>query len=476
MHIDRRTFMRQMIGITAALSLTSCSRRPTERPNILILLTDDQRFDTIHALGNKEITTPYMDALVKKGTSFTHAFIQGGLSAAVCMPSRAMIMTGKTAFHLKDNGRHIPVEHALMPETFRQAGYQTFATGKWHNGRKALVRGFDMADQIMLGGMADHYEIPLYSYDPQGLYPDSLRQLRHGTHSSQVYTDTAIRFLKDRAAEKPFFMFVSFQAPHDPRQVPRSIQNLYEPKQITLPRNYMPRHPFDNGELNVRDEELAAKPRVPAEVKQHIADYYGMLTHLDVQIGRILRTLDELNARENTVIVLAGDNGLALGQHGLMGKQNLYEHSVRVPLVFSGPGIPENQTRDQLVYLHDLYPTLCELCGLSVPETVQSSSFWPAIESNRAHRKGLVFVYKNFQRGLRTDSYKLIEYQVRTKKQSQLFDIKADPWEVDNLAEKPGYSDTLADLRQELQSRLTAIGDPVDLSQPDWGVPEIPAW
>lgn len=333
----------------------------SRRPNILFFFTDDQRFGTIHALGNAQIHTPTMDALVERGTAFSHAHIMGGTCDAVCMPSRAMLMTGRTLFHLDGQGQRIPTEHVLLGEHLRRAGYATFGTGKWHNGSDAYARAFSHGDEIFFGGMEDHWNVPACHFDPTGRYetrtPVSVdpwrtnaltyKQCDHitaGKHSSELFADAAIAFLQEHDGASPFFMYLSFMAPHDPRTMPREYLEMYDPAAIDLPPNLLPEHPFDNGELRVRDELLEAWPRTPEAIRRHIAEYYAMITHADAQMARVMAALEEAGEAENTIIIFAGDNGLALGQHGLMGKQNLYDHSLRVPLVVSGPGVPAGQT------------------------------------------------------------------------------------------------------------------------------------
>ena len=144
---------------------------PDSKPNIVLFFADDQRFDTIHALGNDEVITPNLDRLVERGTAYTHASIMGGTSGAICMPSRAMLMTGRTLFHLDRQGQDVPADHTMMGEAFQEAGYTTFGTGKWHNGRSAYARSFSNGDRVFFGGMSDHFQVPLNPFDPTGEYP-----------------------------------------------------------------------------------------------------------------------------------------------------------------------------------------------------------------------------------------------------------------------------------------------------------------
>jgi arylsulfatase A-like enzyme len=255
-------------------------------------------------------------------------------------------------------------------------------------------------------------------------------------------------------------------APHDPRTMPHRFLDMYDPQQIDLPPNYLPEHPFDNGEMVVRDEKLAPWPRTPDEIRRHNAEYYAMISHLDHQIGRVLKALEATGRAENTIIVLAGDNGLAIGRHGLMGKQNMYDHSLHVPLIMSGPGIPQNQQSDTFCYLLDIYPTLCDLLGIPTPATVEGRSLLPALrDPGAAVRETLSFAYRGVQRAVQDDRYKLIEYVVEGQRTTQLFDLHADPWETNNLADDPRHAETLSRLRAELARHR----DQLDDHQPDQG-------
>lgn len=457
---------------------------PKPRPNIVFFFTDDQRFDTIHALGNDRIITPNMDKLVRRGVSFTHAHIPGGTVGAVCMPSRAMLHTGRTLFHLAQSGKLIPPEHVTLGQVLRANGYRTFGIGKWHNGEESFNRSFGDGEEIFFGGMADHWNVPAYHYDPTGRYSDVrlmvpdpatsnktvARRCDHvhaGKHSSDVMADAAIRFLNDYSAPDPFFLYVSFLAPHDPRTMPKEFLAMYDPEKVALPRNFMGGHPFDNGELHVRDEMLAGFPRTPEETRRHIAEYFAMISHLDAQIGRVTATLEQKGLVDDTILILAGDNGLALGQHGLFGKQSCYDHSVRVPLVFAGPGLPRDTRRDAFVYLLDIFPTLCELAGVPIPATVEGASLLPAIKDpSLPVRDTLYFGYRDLHRAVRDRRHKLIEYVVNGRhNMTQLFDLESDPWELVNLAQDPAHADTLARLRGEMARCRDAWDDP----KSEWG-------
>jgi len=391
------------------------------RPNILFWFADDQRFDTIRALGNDGIHTPNLDRLVARGTAFTRAHIPSGTVGAVCMPSPAMLMVVRALFHIGHAGRTIPPEHVTLGQALQQNGYRAFGCGKWHNGRESWHRSFTEGNELVFLGMADHWNVPAYRYDPTGRYDSVLYQVKDpersnevtelprdhihvSRHSSEVLADTAVKYLREYDGKDPFFMYVSFLAPHDPRTMPKEYRDMYDPAATRLPPNFMRQHPFHNGHHG-RDEKLTPLPRSPEEIKRHLAEYYAMITHLDAQVGRILDTLEERGLAENTIIVYSADNGLAVDQHGLMGKQNCYDYSVRVPLIFAGPGIPRGERRDAFCYLLDIYPTLCELTRTEIPSSVEGKSLLPVIKDPGAQvRDTLYFAFRGLHRGVRTSA------------------------------------------------------------------------
>ncbi len=337
---------------------------PPDRPNILFLFADDQRADTIGAWGNELIDTPNLDRLADEGFSFRRNYVFGSNSGAVCVPSRAMVLTGRSWMRSPNDMRGVPT----LPRQLEAAGYRTFITGKWHNGEEALLRSFDRGTAVYLGGMADHTQVEV-----QDIEAGQFVRRRVGeAFSSELFADAVIAFLDEQAdlaegdeADRPFFAYVPFMAPHDPRQPPPVYRERYYRRDLPLPANYMPQHPFDHGVLVLRDENLAAWPRTPEVIRDQLAEYYGLVTHLDEQVGRILAALEENGQAGNTVVVYAADHGLGMGSHGLLGKQNLYEHSMRCPLIVRGPGIPHGST-DAFTYLFDLFPTLL---GLGAAET-----------------------------------------------------------------------------------------------------------
>jgi arylsulfatase A-like enzyme len=489
---SRREFLGYLAvaGVAGSfLGWEGCRPRGSGPPNILFLFADDQRFDTIRALGNPHIQTPHLDALVKRGTVFRQAYIMGSQSGAVCIPSRAMLLTGKSLFLLQNKGSVIPEEHAMWPELLRKAGYTTFATGKWHSDRAAFARCYSAADEVFFGGMSDHWNVPVYHFDPSGKYavqtpviekPQSSNaitfknydHIAEGKNSSELFSEAVISFLDSYRGRAPFLAYVAYTAPHDPRTAPQAYLDMYDPASIPLPKNFLPEHPFDIGDTRIRDELLAGFPRTKDEIRKHIAEYYAAITHLDAQIGRVLEALKRSGREKDTVIVFSGDNGLAIGQHGLMGKQNLYEHSVHVPLNMSGPGIPVGTERDALCYLNDIGPTLCDLAGIAPPRNIWGTSLVPVLrDPEKSPREALVFAYKNYLRGLRWKNWKLILTNVQGKRFIQLFDLGSDPKETKNLAGDPELRQFVGELTERTQGILRAAGDAADFSLPDWGLP-----
>lgn len=442
------------------------------QPNIVMLVADDHRMGAIGAQGDPCVQTPHLDSLMERGVSFDRTHISGAFYGAVCAPSRASILTGASIFSATvsrelDNAwaaETVNPALATLPRTFREAGYRTHAVGKWHNDRATLNAGFAGGSRLFFGGMSDHYAVPLRDYDPEGVYPDEAVTTGDG-FSTELFADAAIDVIESDHGDAPFFLYVAFTAPHDPRTPPSPYAEMYDPASITLPPNAWARHPFDNGEMMVRDERLAAYPRDPAEIQGHIAGYYGMISHLDAQVGRILDALDRRQLTDDTIVVYTADHGLAVGQHGLMGKQNCYQHSITVPLLLRGPGIPRGRRVRELTANIDLFPTLCALAGIAVPETVEGKSLLPLFEEDAQSIRPTVFAaYRDIQRMVSDGQWKLIRYWVSGKTGQgiegvQLFDLAADPWECHDRAADASLRDVRARLFAELESWQERVGD-----------------
>ena len=478
--MTKRITIITLIFVSGLISVKSVKAQEkkaiSEKPNILVIITDDQCYGTIHAMGNNEIITPNMDKLVKEGTTFNQAHIMGGLSGAICCPSRAMIMSSRSLFHLHEDGEYIPTSDTTFPELFRANGYITFETGKWHQDRATFNRSFVTGDNIFLGGMnppatGGQYRPRLYHYDTSGQYNEPF----WGDDFSSVYfADAAVNFLnKQQDNKQPFLMYVAFTSPHDPRTPPTWYGHSYHANDVSLPANYLPEHPFDNGELKIRDETLLPFPRTKEAVRREIAKYYSMISEVDYQIGRVLEMLKKTGKDKNTIIVLAGDNGLEVGQHGLLGKQNPYESSMRVPLIFQGPGIPKGNHVNGYVYLNDIYPTLCELTGIPVPASVEGKSMISAFgKTSFKGRDHAFFAYLNLQRAIVKDHFKLIRYNVKGQSHVQFFNLKNDPLEMNNLAEEKQYQTKVTFMTSLLDKTMKQLNDFCDLDKPGWGYPD----
>ena len=358
----------------------------------------------------------------------------GGHHGAICAPSRAMLMSGKSLFHVYDVLDGVKT----MPQHFAEQGYETFGTGKWHNGGASFEASFQEGENVFLGGMSDHFQIPVRNLGEDG----KLSEPELKGFSTDLFADAALDFIQNYAngsRENPFFCYVSFTAPHDPRSPREDHIGMYPDKAMPLPGNFMGLHPFEFDDLNIRDETLGPWPRTPEMVKASLADYYALITHLDERVREIVNQLKESGLFENTIIVYAADNGLAIGSHGLLGKQNLYEHSTKVPFIISGPGIPQNKVTDALVYLFDIYPTLAHLCGLPAPTEIDGINLSPVVKGEKEGvREALYTAYRNTARAIRTiGGWKLITYPRRNF--MQLFNLENDPLELNNLAGNPKY-------------------------------------
>jgi len=420
--LSRRTFL-------ASASLTL--RAATPSPNILFLLADDQRADTIAALGNPAIRTPHLDSLVRRGMVMRNAYCLGGNVPAVCTPSRNMILSGRCFTRYQGLASGDDPNFAV---SMSAAGYETYHHGK--RGNSAVK-------------IQEKFEHNKYLND---------QDARRAGDPGRVITDAALEFLKTRKTDRPFFAYLAFETPHDPR-VPRAEDLAsYDPKEIPLPRNFLPVHPFDNGEQTVRDELLAPWPRTPDEIRRQLREYYAVITGLDRQIGRLLDALNSRPEYANTVVIFSADQGLAVGSHGLMGKQSLYDHSMKSPLLFAGPGIPRGES-NALVYLMDIYPTVLDLIGSSKPAGLDGESFLPALrKKSPAHRQDLFLAYREVQRALRDDRYKLIIYPKINHR--QLFDLRHDPDERTDLSGKPEHRERIRTMTAGIRDWQKKLADP----------------
>jgi arylsulfatase A-like enzyme len=436
--------------LSALLAVTvSLSAAPT--PNIVFIFADDQRADTIAALGNPVIKTPNLDRLVRRGVAFNRAYMQGGNQGATCVPSRAMLLSGRSLAQIDER----LLKHQTWPNAFGAAGYATFATGKWHNGPPSISKSFQQAKALFVGGMANPLKAPTSDMLPTGkLTPAKISP----KHLCEEATDETLAFLKSQDGKKPFFSYLAFDGPHDPHIVPEGFPIDYAPASIPLPPNFLPQHPFDNGEMVIRDEQLMRWPRPEIDVKTMLAEYYRYISFLDVQVGRVLDAVDASPFAANTIIVYAADSGVARGSHGLIGKQNLYEHSMRVPLIVAGPGIAADKRSDAMCYLFDVMPTLGKLCGVAAFKDSQGQEFTAVLKDpSQPARPFLMFGYKSIQKALNDGRWKLIRYPHVDR--TQLFDLQSDPFETKDLSGDPAQAERIKAMLAKLGTEMKADGD-----------------
>ena len=440
-------------------------------PNILFLFADDQTYEAINALGCDELHTPNLNRLVRNGVTFTHAYNMGAWHGAVCVASRTMLNTGRFLWEAKAIEPKLGEEAKagrLWSQYMRQAGYDTYFSGKWH----VKIKPDEVFDHVVheRPGMPNQtdagYNRPIEGepdawspYDPkfEGYW-------KGGKHWSEVLGDDGVAYLEQAAQnEAPFFMYLAFNAPHDPRQSPKKYVDMYPPEEIDVPENFMPEYPYKDAMgcgKSLRDEKLAPFPRTEYAVKVIRQEYYAIITHMDAQVGRILDTLEKTGKAENTYIFFTADHGLAVGHHGLMGKQNMYDHSVRAPLMVCGPGIPENELIDAPVYLQDIMPTTLELAGADIPEHVRFKSLMPLIDGRRKENYGAIYgAYMDLQRMVTEGNFKLIWYPKIDK--YLLFNLKRDPLEVHDLSGNERYAKRLEDMKAKLHALQKEMNDPL---------------
>ncbi|QDU89209.1 Arylsulfatase [Pirellulimonas nuda] len=456
------------------------------RPNVLFILTDDQCWEALGCTGG-EVETPNLDRLAASGTLFTRAYNMGSWSGAVCMPSRTMLITGRKLWNVYPIDQQLvarqrkkaaqapgkPIDTGTAwPEWFSQAGYRTYFAGKWHTNFHKAEDVFDVVGTVRPGMPADTpegYNRPKSPDDDRWQPWDKQRGgfWEGGTHWSEVLRDEAIGFLKQGAERpEPFFMYLAFNAPHDPRQSPREYVQRYPASKIRTPENFLPEYPYkDQIECgrSLRDERLAPFPRTEYAVQVNRSEYYALVTHLDDQIGAVLEALRASGQADNTFVLLTSDHGLALGRHGLMGKQNVFEHSLRAPLIVAGPGLPRGGRSDARVFLQDVVPTSLEAAGIPVPEEIEFESLLPLIRGEAGARDDSMYAaYRMSQRMAIRGDWKIIYYTNVPK--HLLFNLADDPLEMHDLADRPEHAAKLAEMKQALRDDMRQNNDP--LKQP----------
>jgi len=479
----------QVIGrlaAVAAVCLALGQAQVEAKPNVLFLFADDQCFETIGSLGLTDIDTPNLDRLASRGTQFSRAYNMGSWSGAVCVASRHMLITGRhiwraqTASQTLRSGKKSTDEQKaalekefnnLWPQVMGRAGYQTFFTGKWHIQAPA-DKAFQVTRHIR-GGMPKQtpqgYNRPLPDKpDPWSPYDEKFGGFwEGGKHWSEVVADDAVGYIGTaKKDERPFFMYIAFNAPHDPRQAPKEYVDRYPLSRIQVPENYLDEYPYKDAigcSAKLRDEKLGPFPRTHHAVKIHRQEYYAIIEHMDAQIGRILDALDASGQAENTYIFFTADHGLAVGHHGLFGKQNLYEHSTHVPFIAVGPGIKASHKIDAPIYLQDVMATSLDIAGAKRPKQVEFQSLLPLLsgKTTESEVRAVYGAYLGLQRSVTVGNWKLILYPKISK--TRLYNIKRDPLEMKDLADNKKTEKVIKRLYKRLLNLQKANNDSLDL-------------
>jgi len=446
--------------VAAALGLLAIASGQEKRPNLILIESDDQRPDAVAALGNAFVKTPALDRLVASGTTFTNFRNQGSNNGAVCVASRAMLQSGQSLWRIDEQLKN----RVTLGEMLQQAGYYTFGTGKWHNGNDSLTRSFTAASNITPGFLENGHRSAFPTFAIRDGVLEKSKNIPP-EHSSDLIGGSAVEFLKGYDQKKPFFLYVGFNAPHDPyTPVPEWSKFYRDDKGVSTvpaPPAFLTNHPFDPGVLTIRDEVLLPRPLDPKALAEQNAIYYGMVSHLDHWVGLIL---DELKAREldgNTIVLFTSDHGLARGSNGLLGKQNLYEHTLKVPCLAVGPGVPAGKRSDVPLYNYEIYRTFADYAGAKIPEKqAEGRSFRPILEGRTTTPREVTYHgYTHLMRALVEGQWKLIEYHVGDARHTQLFDLAGDPHEEKDLSADPAQADRLAHLKKRLEEERDRYGD-----------------
>ncbi len=418
-----------------------------DRPNVVLLLSDDHNYRAIGCSGNSAIRTPNLDCLASQGVFFQRCFTPN----PICTPSRACLYTGQDSWTngVIFNGKKIHKDSPLLPKLLADAGYETCFIGKWHNDGLPWTRGYTTGGRCWIGGEFDHFRIELTAFGK------TLADRRPaGVYSSTAFTDDAVAYLGS-APKAPFLMVLAYTVGHDVFRAPPGFEGKYRPDQVPLPPNFLPKPPFRQFFPGIRDETVLPFPRTAESVREATAEYYAMIEHMDAQIGRILTALKEKHLYRNTLVIFGSAKGLSLGSHGIIGKQTLYEEGLRTSLIVRHPTRkPSAPTSTALVSNLDILPTICEAAGVAIPASVEGHSLLGLYDgSSGALRDHLCFSYHDpnrftVTRAIRTDRYKIVQHLITGER--QLFDLERDPLERENLAGRPEAAEIETALEREL--------------------------
>ncbi len=438
---------RRQFAAVAGAPLLSAAR--PERPNIVLLVTDDQRWDSLGCMGNPIVRTPHIDRMAGDGVVFTNNFV----TTSICMTSRASIFTGLYARSHGINDFQQPFTDEAYsrtyPELLRKAGYRMGFIGKWGIGGKLPVDRFDYFQGF--GGQG-HY------------FP---RKEDPAAHITQIMGDQSLEFLRGSPADRPFCLSVSFKAPHvqdeDPKQFLHSAATagLYRGQTMPLPKTADPAF-ISKLPLEVHRSEnrrrWAVRFSTPELFQESVKSYYRLITEVDTAVGRIREELARMKASQNTVIVFTSDNGFYLGEHGLAGKWFMHEESIRTPMIIYDPRLPAASRGRRISGMAlnvDVAPTLLHAAGISEVPAMQGRNLYPLLEGkSKAWRKEWFYEHHYDARGwiprtegVRNERWKYTRYLDTQPLFEELFDLEKDPLEEWNLVREGQHQDKLAELR-----------------------------
>jgi arylsulfatase A-like enzyme len=477
----RRRDVLRALGAVAALPALAQAQRlgPQDRarmPNVVMFLTDDQRFDALSAAGNRILHTPNMDRIGREGIRFEQAFV----TCSLCAPSRASFLTGLYP-HTHgvvsngdgpqyEGGPGIRDDQLTFVDRLHAGGWHTGLVGKWH--LPSRPRGFD--DWVIFPWQGEYH-------DPQMLANGVPLQLRG--HADDVVGDQALAYLRARPTDRPFCLLVQFKSPHRNWQPAARYANAFADVDIPLPDTLLDKLAGKPDAVKRAEMALADMPdyreRVPASLpaaerarrnlQLMVRDYYRVLLSVDDSVGRVLDQLDADNLAEQTVVIYASDNGFFLGEHGLFDKRLMYEPSIRIPLMLRYPAqVPAGVVDTTHMVLNiDVAPTVLDLCGAGSDPQMQGRSLYPLLRGHDSPwREDFLYEYFEYpaghcarkNRGLRTTRWKLIEFYEQPQ-EWELYDLQADPGENHNLIDDAAHAATLATLRARLVEVRRDLGD-----------------
>ena len=495
-------FDRRLIaGVACLMFAATLFAEDAKRPNILFVLVDDQSpFDLKVYNPSSTLDSPVIDQLAAEGMVIDGAYHMGSWSGAVCTPSRHMIMSGRTVWHLPRRGKRNQengdkkvlapsnLAEKTLAAVFNRAGYDTMRTCKNGNSYAAANAQFTVSrTATKRGGTAET--------------------------GSAWHADQVLEYLRNRQSDAPFLVYLGFSHPHDTRDGTEELLKKYgavnhrdraslppaNSKQPALPVNYLPEHPFHHGHPRLRDEVSVSgvwERRDPQTIRNELGREFACNENIDRQIGRVLRQLESMGQLDNTYVIYTADHGMAIGRHGLQGKQNLYQHTWRVPFIIQGPGITPGSRAEGNIYLLDVLGTLCDLAGVDPPDTSEGLSFRPVLDGNSETVRDVLYgVYcggtKPGMRCVKKGDWKLIKYDVMdgAVRETQLFNLKDNPHEFlsqhhtpdvvrltgtdpnrkqVNLADDPQFSGKRRELEALLLAEQRRLDDPYRL----WDQPQ----